>query len=120
MWERTTFTEQEWKTFKITDLRVDSFIESTRVVPDEVKGTGQDPVTGWSWAQIGEQSRAFHLTQGMGRWVPNGKERDWPLHLVRSEVEGPDKQITDGLPATLADLASFAGAPDIADDLQAE
>ncbi len=84
-----------------------------------VKGTGQDPVTGWSWAQIGEQSRAFHLTQGMGRWVPNGKERDWPLHLVRSKVEGPDRQITDGLPATLADLASFAGAPEIADDLQA-
>ncbi|MEQ9245607.1 MAG: PIG-L family deacetylase, partial [Nitratireductor sp.] len=83
-----------------------------------VKGTGQDPVTGWSWAQIGEQSRAFHLTQGMGRWVPNGKERDWPLHLVRSEVDGPDKQITDGLPATLADLASFAGASEIADHLE--
>ena len=26
--KRTTFTEQEWKTFKITDLRVDSFIKS--------------------------------------------------------------------------------------------
>ncbi len=31
-----------------------------------VKASGEDPVTGWSWAQIGEQSRAFHLTQGMG------------------------------------------------------
>ncbi|WP_367714842.1 PIG-L family deacetylase [Nitratireductor sp. GISD-1A_MAKvit] len=84
-----------------------------------VKGAGEDPVTGWSWAQIGEQSRAFHLTQGMGRWVPHGQERDWPLHLVRSEVNGPDDRITDGLPATLADLASFAGAPEIADDLKA-
>ncbi|EIM78234.1 LmbE family protein [Nitratireductor aquibiodomus RA22] len=83
-----------------------------------VKASGEDPVTGWSWAQIGEQSRAFHLTQGMGRWVPYGEPNDWPLHLVRSEVDGPDNELTDGLPATLADLAEFAGAPEIADHLE--
>ncbi|WP_295812094.1 PIG-L family deacetylase [uncultured Nitratireductor sp.] len=79
-----------------------------------VKGGGDDPVTGWSWAQIGEQSRAYHRTQGMGRWVPHGEPNDWPLHLVRSEVEGRDDRVTDGLPGTLADLAAFAEAPEIA------
>lgn len=78
-----------------------------------VKATGEDPVTGWSWAQIGEQSHGFHRTQGMGRWVPHGARNDWPLHLVRSEVDGPDNHLTDGLPATLANLASFAAAPEI-------
>ncbi|MGI3127382.1 PIG-L family deacetylase [Nitratireductor sp. PBL-C9] len=83
-----------------------------------VKGGGEDPVTGWSWAQIGEQSRVFHRTQGMGRWVAHGAPNDWPLHLVRSEVSGPDDSVTDGLPVTLIDLAAFAGAPEIAAQLE--
>ncbi len=37
---------------------------------------------------------------------------------MRSEVDGPDNELTDGLPATLADLAEFAGAPEIADHLE--
>lgn len=83
-----------------------------------VKGGGEDPVTGWSWAQIGEQSRVFHRTQGMGRWVAHGAPNDWPLHLVRSEVAGPDDNVTDGLPVTLIDLAEFAAAPEIAAQLE--
>ncbi|EKF19599.1 PIG-L family deacetylase [Nitratireductor pacificus] len=78
-----------------------------------VEASGEDPVTGWSWAQIGEQSRAFHRTQGMGRWVPHGTRKDWPLHLVRSTVDGPDKALTAGLPADLSQLAAFAGAPEV-------
>ena len=35
-------------------------------------GTGADPVSGWSWDRIGQMSRAYHRTQGMGRWVPAG------------------------------------------------
>ncbi len=69
-----------------------------------VQATGTDPVTGWSYAHIGQQSRAFHLTQGMGRWVDPADERDWPLHLAVSTVPGPDKTLLSGLPATLKDL----------------
>ncbi|MFQ6553550.1 PIG-L family deacetylase [Aestuariibius insulae] len=69
-----------------------------------IEASGRDPVTGWPYARIAQHSRAMHLTQGMGRWVPPGEERDWPLHLAASTVSGPDKVITSGLPATLADL----------------
>lgn len=80
-----------------------------------VDGKGKDPVSGWSYARIGQMSRAFHRTQGMGRWVPAGPGQDWPLHLVVSHVDGPDTALTDGLPQTLADLAD--DAPAIADHL---
>ncbi len=73
-----------------------------------VEARGIDPVTGWSYERIAQQSRAFHATQGMGRWVPVGEERDWPLHLVRSAVDGPDTDLAAGLPATLADLGLAA------------
>ena len=75
-----------------------------------VEASGIDPVTGWSFERIGQQSRRFHATQGMGRWVAAGEERDWPLHLARSEVAGPDVSLSSGLPATLGELAAFAGA----------
>jgi LmbE family N-acetylglucosaminyl deacetylase len=68
----------------------------------EAKGT--DPVTGWSYAHIGQQSRAFHRTQAMGKWVPVGQERDWPLHLVESHVDGPDDTLFAGLPYDLKAL----------------
>lgn len=69
-----------------------------------IHAKGQDPVTGWSYARIGQQSRAFHLTQGMGRWVPAGEELDWDLHLVQSHVSGPDIELSSGLALTLADI----------------
>ncbi len=75
-----------------------------------VAAKGRDAVTGWSYERIAQQSRAFHRTQGMGRWIAAGQERDWPLHLVRSEANGPDTAVTDGLPLTLSDYASDAGA----------
>ena len=87
--------------------------EATVTVP----GTGHDPVTGWSWAEIGQHSRMFHRTQGMGRWV--GEGTDWPLHLAESRV-GPDRgAVTDNLPAGLGlaeaeiaeAIAAFPDAP---------
>jgi LmbE family N-acetylglucosaminyl deacetylase len=69
-----------------------------------VSGQGQEEVSGWSWARIGQQSRCYHKTQGMGRWVGPGDFAGWPLHLVRSEV-GPDEgAISDHLPGRLEDL----------------
>lgn len=82
----------------------------------EVPATGRDPVSGWPYARIGQMSRAFHRTQGMGRWVPAGAGQDWPLHLAESHVSGPDLAVTDGLPQNLAGLASLA--PAIGPDLQ--
>lgn len=69
-----------------------------------VRGTGRDPVTGWSYARIGQQSRAMHATQAMGRWVSAADEADFPLHLALSNVSGPDVDLGSGLVQTLRDL----------------
>ncbi|MFP7569430.1 PIG-L family deacetylase [Marivita sp. S2033] len=82
-----------------------------------VDGAGKDPVSGWSYARIGQMSRAAHRTQGMGRWVPAGPGPDWPLHLAQTHVSGPDTALTSGLPQTLADLVELA--PDLREDLLA-
>ncbi len=79
-----------------------------------VPAKGKDPVTGWSYARIGEQSRMLHATQAMGRWVPNGEETDFPLHLAQTFVEGPDRELASGLPQTLRDLG-FADVQDACD-----
>ena len=80
-----------------------------------IDGAGKDPMSGWSYARIGQMSRAYHRTQGMGRWVPAGSGRDWPLHLAISHVDGPDTALDTGLPRTLADLAERA--PEVRQDL---
>ena len=83
-----------------------------------VDADGEDPVSGWSWAQIGEHSRVLHRTQGMGRWAPHGQPNRWPLHLVRSVCDAPDTTLTSGLPETLGELASLADARVIAGILE--
>ena len=69
-----------------------------------VDGRGSDPVLGQSYARIGQQSRAFHRTQGMGRWVPAGEESDWSLHLADTRVGADGGGISDNLPRDLTDL----------------
>jgi len=56
-----------------------------------VSADGIDERTGWSWERIGQQSRRHHLTQGMGRWIAAGTERNWPLHLALSTFTDPEK-----------------------------
>ncbi|PJF10430.1 PIG-L family deacetylase [Pseudorhodobacter sp. MZDSW-24AT] len=68
---------------------------------------GADPATGAAWDHIGEQSRFYHASQGMGHWRAQPQDT-WPLHLKHG---APEAQITDGLPASLAALASYPGAP---------
>lgn len=75
-----------------------------------VSGSGGDLISGWSWERIGQQSRAFHRSQGMGRWVPRDQARDWPVHLAQSHVPGPDTELSSGLLARLGDLADLKGA----------
>ncbi|OED38138.1 LmbE family protein [Chromatiales bacterium (ex Bugula neritina AB1)] len=72
-----------------------------------IDSRGEDPVSGWTYEQIGQQSRRFHLTQGMGRWVSPGQERDWPLHLAWSHSNQPDRTLFCALPSTVAEIASF-------------
>jgi LmbE family N-acetylglucosaminyl deacetylase len=75
-----------------------------------VAARDRDPVTGWPWARVGQKSRAFHRTQGMGAWVPPGAEPDYPLHLAASRV-GPDRHhIGENLPRTLPDIGLPAAA----------
>lgn len=83
-----------------------------------IDGSGRDPVSGWRWDQIGQMSRAYHRTQGMGRWVPPGSAKDWPLHLVLSHVDGPDDRVWSGLARTVGDLADLGGAEPVAEDLR--
>ena len=59
---------------------------------------------GASWAQLGERSRRFHMSQGMGRDLPDGP-RPFPLHLVSGE---PDRgEPLDGVARSLGDLAGL-------------
>ncbi|MEO8759150.1 MAG: PIG-L family deacetylase [Devosia sp.] len=70
-----------------------------------VLAPGRDVPTGASFSAVGEWSRAFHATQGMGRWIVDPVER-WPLHLLHGPAI-PEADIRDNLPATLADLADL-------------
>jgi LmbE family N-acetylglucosaminyl deacetylase len=89
-----------------------------------VAAKGRDPMLGLSYERIGQWSRQFHRTQGMGHWVAAGRERDWPLHLAWSGVGDDAGAVTDHLPLTLADLgltdaqaaidATLAAFPDMA------
>ncbi len=73
-----------------------------------VAGRGRDPVTGWSWARMGEWARAAHRTQGMGRWVAAGGGRDYPLHLAIDAAGGGAAGLLAGLPEPLAALGLAA------------
>lgn len=74
-----------------------------------VLAPGIDMPTGAAFAQIGEWSRAFHASQGMGRWAASPRA-DWPLHL-KSGPAGAEADIRQGLPATLGELAEQMPAP---------
>ena len=78
-----------------------------------IDAKGEEPFSGWTYEQIGQQSRQFHKTQGMGRWVAPGHERDWPLHLARSTYSGSDDSLCAGLPTSLATLSSYTNASEI-------
>ena len=75
-----------------------------------VRAPARDPVSGATWPQIGEWSRACHLTQKMGRWISE-PQNDWPLHLrrVAQGDAAPESDIRAQLPATLGALAELPG-----------
>ncbi|MEO0990413.1 MAG: PIG-L family deacetylase, partial [Pseudomonadota bacterium] len=83
-----------------------------------ISGQDREQMTGWTWNRIGQQSRSYHRTQGMGHWSPAGETRDWPLHLAKSHVDArPDETVWTGIHRTLGDLTSLQGADPISDAL---
>ena len=68
---------------------------------------GFDPIFGATYEQLGQQSRAYHRSQDMGRWQPEGDGAS-NLHLVTSNVtdETTDTSLFAGLPFTVGDLAN--------------
>jgi LmbE family N-acetylglucosaminyl deacetylase len=68
-----------------------------------VRAPGRDAATGASYSEIGEWSRAYHGSQGMGFWRSEPKT-EWALHLKLGR-SGAENDIRTGLKATLVDLA---------------
>ncbi|TPW27173.1 PIG-L family deacetylase [Pararhizobium mangrovi] len=84
-----------------------------------IDAEGRDDATGAAFDRIGEWSRAYHASQGMGRWR-NRPRTVWQLHLLHGP-EGSCKEtsITDSLPASLDALAGDAALqPEQADALR--
>lgn len=70
--------------------------------------TGQfDPVLGATYAQIGQWSRAYHQSQGMGRWIDEGPAAI-PLHRKYGpqHIPADEQHPFDGLPHRLGDLGT--------------
>lgn len=65
-----------------------------------------DPMLGLSYVQLGEESRFYHRSQGMGRNLPEGPIME-ALHLEKASVKTATKEqsIFDGLPRTVHELA---------------
>ncbi|WP_445500820.1 PIG-L family deacetylase [Microvirga sp. G4-2] len=80
-----------------------------------IQVAGGDEVTGLAYRQLGEWSRAAHASQGMGVWRDNPVDQ-WNLHLkLRADgPSGPESDICDHLPASLADLAAAPGLTEAA------
>ncbi|SMD15350.1 PIG-L family deacetylase [Rhizobium sp. RU36D] len=77
-----------------------------------VTASGVEPATGAQYDRIGEWSRYYHASQGMGRW-PENADRHWPLHLKIGASGGlAESDILDHLPASLASLAQEPGLSD--------
>jgi LmbE family N-acetylglucosaminyl deacetylase/D-alanyl-D-alanine dipeptidase len=107
------YKNSELPPWQVKKLYLPAFTGAGQAYDDEVPpppatlvvaASGLEQHSGWSFARIGQQSRAYHLTQAMGRWVAGGDEQDWPLHLAESHVEGPDSDLHSGLARTLADI----------------
>ncbi len=74
-----------------------------------INAAGKEPATGAEYDRIGEWSRYYHASQGMGHWPKRAQEL-WPLHLELSDAaKREESSILDNLPSTLAALAGVAG-----------
>lgn len=78
----------------------------------------RDPVTGATYAQIGQWSRLLHATQGMGDWIEPGPA-PCPLHraFLAQGLPNQEDTIVDGLPDGVGGLAALTGPGAAADAL---
>ena len=78
-----------------------------------------DPIFGSTYEQLGEQSRVFHKSQGMGSWHPE-EPSTARLHLLRSRVNerAEDNAIFAGLPRTVGELADTVSDAQLAETLR--
>jgi LmbE family N-acetylglucosaminyl deacetylase len=74
-----------------------------------VSAPGRDFATGAAFADIGEWSRAYHASQGMGFWSAE-PQTIWPLHL-KLGAAGGETTIADGLLADLRQLGDLVSRP---------
>ena len=84
-----------------------------------VEGRGIDAVSGAPFERIGELSRSAHATQAMGRWVPSGREKDWPLHLKLNRAAHGAHSLGEGLPNSISDLGTGTGLSDLEHEISA-
>lgn len=74
-----------------------------------VRAETRDVATGADYDRIGEWSRYYHASQGMGYWPENPK-KEWPLHLLLASSKArSETSVLDGLPANLEQLALTSG-----------
>ncbi|WP_377299258.1 PIG-L family deacetylase [Rhizobium sp. SGZ-381] len=72
-----------------------------------LRAVDRDPATGVEFDRIGEWSRYYHASQGMGHWPQNPKT-NWPLHLkLAAERVETETSILDNIPASLSTLAEW-------------
>src|SRR5690606_26925744 len=74
-----------------------------------ISATGPDRASGHAYDEIGEWSRYYHASQGMGVW-PEAAKTDWPLHLDLGDTN--EASIFDNLPKILADINPALAAAD--------
>jgi LmbE family N-acetylglucosaminyl deacetylase len=81
--------------------------DATLVVAQQAR----EPASGTDYDRIGEWSRYYHASQGMGHWREKPQVQ-WPLHLVTGpQGQKTEASIADDLPSTLAALAAFENLP---------
>jgi len=74
-----------------------------------VDASGKEQATGAEYDRIGEWSRYYHASQGMGHW-PEEAQQTWPLHLaISGGGASQENSILDDLLSSLRDLAGFDG-----------
>jgi LmbE family N-acetylglucosaminyl deacetylase len=66
-----------------------------------------DPLLGATWEELGLSARARHRSQGMGIGVPKSNPAVLSLLDAEPAVTQREREITDGVPEHLSDLASF-------------
>lgn len=79
-----------------------------------VDASGVEPATGAAYDHIGEWSRYYHASQGMGSWRETPRT-EWKLHLLHGSKDSRAEQsIFDDIPVRLDQLVEPDASPALA------